>query len=846
MIKKFLVMMMAIMFVSGIVCGYAQEKFDAEQQLPAKTLLYASLTNGKKFLEELKTTGIFQLFSSQEWQDFFKTIPPQYLEEFHKNKAMAEDQFGIQLETLLSTLEGQISLSVAGVAEGRMPLPQVAFTWDLGEQKEVVAKFLVNLRQQLFRMDRKFKEDTTTIGKYEVSIIATPLKVPVYLTYKGTTLILCSDRNLLDTLLADGPTQDNLAGDAQYQHVKKQLLQDRAGKLLYLNFKEIRQLAIEKSGRKGKEIEQMLAMVGLDSINAAGFGLSACDGQVVEALYAYTPQGRTGLLGSILPTTQNEGKLTPFIPDNLLGLQHGFIDFAGIYQSLTGLMQQVAPREYQGFMEMKKGIEAEFGLSLEEDVLKVLGNEFLITINFSGGLLPDVALQLTLQDTEKFRALMDKMLTIVPKQYQYPLAWNGHNFVYFNFSTMSQPIPIAPTLVIEDGRLLVTLFPESAKNLLIKTNGQLPSDCVKCLNGRPYTVVKYSNLKAVLVPIYRTLVPLVQAMTPRAQVPLELGLLPSGQLLETHLTNAVELGMLDNQGVLWEVHSPVGLLSFVVPASIAGAALVPKRSYNDRPPFPRPPIERPVEKIEPSVVSQPSGDAIKGSLVAIEESRTWKSSAPELESVLQNVWINKSAMNLKLFVQIPQNTVGYGGFQFSHAQDNKGQSLMPEDESLKNIKKFYAYDLTKIAEGKGYEFQISLPAPQREANQFSLKGNFTIRLAGEAGQINLENFAKCRDEEREVTEIPDLTIKFTKNSRDTSLNLLVTGDIFKISGISVVNGEAVEKSTGWSSYSADEKTTNISYYYNSAIPDNATIQIEYLKSIEDKSVTIDIENQQLP
>lgn len=846
MVKKYISLFLLVVMALSMPCLWAQAKFNAEEMLPAKTLLYASITDGKKLCEDMQQLGLWQLFQSREWQDFFATLPAEYMQQFEMQKKMVEEQLGMPVAKMLEIFHGQISLAVVGMAEGA-PVPIVVLTWDLGAQKETFAQLFAAVRQQLYPMAKGMSEDNIVIDGHPVVMIMTPVKMPVFLTYVDTTMVVCSDRNFLETLIVAGKkTAEPLATYPAYARVKKELLGERAGKILYANVKAIAELGLAMAGpRKQQQIAPILEMSGLNKLEALGLGVSFRNGQVAESIYLYTPEGRTGILGGIVPALYNEGLLASYMPENVIGFNHGCVDLLGMYKTYMGLFEQIAPREYQGLMQMKQGFEEDFGVSLEQDILAAIGNEYLSSFSLSGGIIPDFAIQFAVKDMEKFRATLDKLLAVVPKKYRYDFTWNGHNFTYFNFSTMKQPMPIAPTIALENNRLLVTLFPETAKNLITQSKGQLPADCLKYVDGRKYTVTEYLNIKAIAGPIYRTVVPLAQAMVPRAKSPVELALLPSAQTVESYLNNAVFIAMHNTDGMLWEFHSPFGVMPFVVAGGAAGA-LIPKqakRHYRRYEPPVEKPIEKPIEK-KPAVAPQDNGDGIKSSLLSLEEKRNWKSSDAELESVLQNVWVSNSSMNLKLHVPIPPNTFAYGNFVLNTCQDNTGNSLLPGDtSSMSQVKKFYAYELEKVRENKGYNFDLEVGSPARGANNFTIKGQFTLKLAGETVEVTVPEYGKWKAEGHQAEGV---AIKVMPAGEEaSSIKLEVSEDIMKLVNVLVVDGDNKEVPNGYNYYQ-NEGVTTITYWFNKPVPDNATIVIQYLKSIEDKTVVIDINNQNLP
>lgn len=860
----FLLIMVVLGFAS--IPLQAQTQFDVEQVLPDKTLLLMTLPTDEKFWDEMTTTGIWQFFTAAEWQSCFNSLPPNMLAGIQGQIQQVEQMLGIPFADLVKTFRGQKSVAIVGLAEGPMPIPIILATWNLGEQKQAFAGLFDKIRPSLLQAQR-IKEDTIDIGGQQVLMLTIPrIPVPIFIAYADNTLVICTDRNYLESVLvaAKRPAQ-TLNNFATYTNVKSQLLQNRSGAMLYCNVQQIFTTARALQPQQMQQVEPILQLSGLGSIEAIGAAFSTRNQAVVETIYVYTPNGRSGVLGGLLLPAQAPEQLLSSIPEKVLGVSHGFIDLAGLYQTVTDLMSKLAPREYQQFVAVKQQMEQKLGVNLEKDVLASLGNEYLFTVSCSGGLLPDVGFQLALKDCSKFQGLLQRVLAMVPKKYHYQVTWNNHTFTYFNFSTASQPIPVAPTIAIENDRILFSLFPESAKNLLGQTKGQLPADLKTCMGERKYTMAEHWNIRALAGPVYRTAVPLIQAMVPREKLPFEPALLPSADLLEKNLANLSTLAFHDTQGLLWEIHSPAGTMLFSLAGGVANALMQKQhRAHRNWQPEQ---IEKPrdltPDQSEPQQVtpedekqssvqdgqtSPVAEDALPSTLVAIEEKRNWKLNEPDLKSVLQNVWVSNSKMDVKLFIPLPKNAVALGAFRFTQGVDDKGKSIVPAGTQLASMKKFYPHELENIAKGQGFVANLELPAPSREAGMFSLRGEFIVKLAGELLEVSIPDYGKCKAEQREITEIPDLQIRFHKGS-PSSISLKVKGDICKIANVLVLkNGktEAPSSTSSYNGYGADENTIFLSYYYRGNIPDDAAVVIQYLKTVEDRNGTITVENQKLP
>ena len=462
--QSFPILAMLVVFSFSSMVA-AQEAFDMEKLLPANTLLYASVTDGKAYCEDMRTTGLWQLFSSDEWKEFFKTVPPEICQMLRGQQQEMEGQLGLTLKDFHNAFQGQVALAVIDVnLEAPMPLPQIIFGWDLGTQKEKFAEVLEKLKMQFQDM---LHIETYEVHGQAVTQIITP-DFPVFFTYMGSALVVCTDKNYLESIIDPQFKSDNpLATSKPFQTVKTQLLQGKTGEFLYFNVERAMQIASQLAPpAQFAQLQQILKMTGVDSLEALGGGATFREGQVTESFYFYTPKGRVALMGSLFPAKATKQDLVKFFPARILGFNHGFLDLAEMYATANHLFKTFNPRDYQGFLGMKQGMEEEFGINLEQDILGTLGNEYLMSLSCSLGLLPDLALQISLKDQERFKQALNKILATIPQENRFQVTWQGHEFTYFNFSTKYNPKAVAPAILVEDERLLVTLFPETLKNML--------------------------------------------------------------------------------------------------------------------------------------------------------------------------------------------------------------------------------------------------------------------------------------------------------------------------------------------------------------------------------------------
>jgi hypothetical protein len=569
----------AILFLCCISLVIAQtSEFSIERALPEKTLAFMTITDIHEYLfNDFNNTGLYKMFSSPEFQALYKTlnVPTEKLE----NIKHFEQMLGVSLDEVKDLISSYKQFSIAIVDFPFPPIPSVVISLDLGTKKQE----FITVFDKLKRLS-PFSETPIKFNEQTIIMLHTPM--PIYFTYIDNTLVICSDKNLIESMITTPALEASLSTSNSYKAVKENVLRGQHGELLYVNLAGVREIILKKlemdykqedeENKKKETFEDILAKIeqsGLNGLDAFAIGSIIKNKQIVETLYLYTPKGRTGVLNELFPVGNLTNALTPFIPKKIMALSHGFLDLSSLYTTGLEIFQLVNPGYYEDFKTELNEMEGHLSISTAE-FFKSFGKEFLFTMSCSGGLIPDVALQMTLDNKEKFEEIMTKLMTLVPRENLYSFTWNDHKITYFNFSTKRNPIAVAPAFAIADGRFLFGLYPQTVKNLLLTKEGSYPEDLVSCMEDqKQYIYAEYWNIKPLVMFGYQTLVPLFQAMAPRHKLPFEPGFLPCAEFLQNHLTNVQFLASHTNEGVVWEMHSPTGMLPMAIIVGVGLPAL---------------------------------------------------------------------------------------------------------------------------------------------------------------------------------------------------------------------------------------------------------------------------------
>ncbi|WP_372369834.1 hypothetical protein [Candidatus Uabimicrobium sp. HlEnr_7] len=539
MLKTLFYIVMCSLIAVTTLC----EEYNTAEIVSDSTTLYVEINDGSKLYKEMKTTGVWQLFLSKEWQAFFQTMPSEIFEATTKIREEIESKLDSSLSDAVMSFSGHMSIAVDNNFN-------ISISWDLGNQKEKIISSLKKLYIENVPGANILVHKVNDHNVYE--LVATNSKSAFYSVVENT-LLTSTDKDFFAKAFTK-QVKNSLADLPMYQNIKKKTIKEKDGAFLYVNPTSIIEWA-EKS--LGKHVASIMKTMGVNSIQSLGAGLYFENGQVVETLQVYMPE-RHGLLKEIIPTTTASRSLEKFIPQNLISLHHGYINLKSTKDIFYKILNDFSPNTYNEFIKTEQQINDQLGINIDE-ALADLGTEYLFTISFSNGLLPDVALQLSLTNLEKFKSLLNKISQAIPENTCYNSKWNGYEINYFQIFSLNNFIPVSPTYIISDDRVLFTLFPESVKNLIVQKNGHFPKDLEQLLKNVRYTNVQYLNLQKLVIPVYSTVVPLVQAIVPRSYVPIDFTLLPDATTLEKYLENSVQVFAADSEGLSVKFYSPFGV-----------------------------------------------------------------------------------------------------------------------------------------------------------------------------------------------------------------------------------------------------------------------------------------------
>lgn len=156
-----------------------------------------------------------------------------------------------------------------------------------------------------------------------------------------------------------------------------------------------------------------------------------------------------------------------FIPAEAVGVYAATIDLPRLFEMILETLQ--ADFSEAHVSKLSK-LEEQYGFSLEDDLFGSMGSVaagYMLPLSGLMG-VPDMALVVELDDPERFKKGLEGLLKFLEDQSggELKVQYRPYHDVplwYFSFENTGAPIPISPSLVIQEGHLFATLTSTRAK-----------------------------------------------------------------------------------------------------------------------------------------------------------------------------------------------------------------------------------------------------------------------------------------------------------------------------------------------------------------------------------------------
>lgn len=419
---------------------HSRGKISIESVLPAQPVFYLRTTNLSSRIEKFTTTKFFRDFKSMDYKKFAgaMSVGPQAFDEAEKNLA---NVFSLENQKILKALFGQ-EFSLAVYSDDNLKDLQAKTPQEIQKvitqlagnifvatrvssdfaATEIVLKFLG-------QFNKDFKTDTMRYNGKEINLISN----------KDSSLTLAYVR--LDDILVMGigekaaksaidvfaKKQKALLGDAAFAKRMQKFSLD-THTVGFLDIHAISEMVSAQAAQMSKDPKTALyagqmedSLKQLKGLESLVFANSTTDVWTSKAGLYFDREKIDPSMKGFYSCAPIENHSAQFVPWDALYYQwSSCLDFPLMFQQYKEGMaaQGKATGRPIDINQMLSGYEKMLGLSIEGDVLPVLGKEFgiyLTDVDTTGNFpIPKIVVFVQITDREKATALINKLLALQP------------------------------------------------------------------------------------------------------------------------------------------------------------------------------------------------------------------------------------------------------------------------------------------------------------------------------------------------------------------------------------------------------------------------------------------------
>lgn len=393
----------------------------AENFIPADVLIYISQRGIGNDWEKLKDSNFWkEITSSEGWEE----IEPQLRELQRK----LESKVGLALDegSIRELFGKEVALALL-LGEGEGLKPQGLLLTRVGMKTKVQER----LAKMQDKLSGEGKLPSETYKEVEITNLKTSSpEVELSYAFLGDWLVLEIGKNssaLKESIdIHGGENQRSLANNEKFQEIRSRLPKDRAG-LFYLNVEEA--LAVYPEGiveeiSKGKPPLKELSRrtsASLEMFKTIGGTTWFDKGLKAEFCLLLNQEKADENLREMYSWKPRKSEGIKYIPQGTIiyASSSSFYDIGTCWKYLQETLKEGNPPAAERMFKGIERLDTEWGLSLEDDILSWIGNEFAYAISevdLEGMFpLPGYFLMLKVRDEKKARETLDKVENILER-----------------------------------------------------------------------------------------------------------------------------------------------------------------------------------------------------------------------------------------------------------------------------------------------------------------------------------------------------------------------------------------------------------------------------------------------
>ena len=568
--------LVVLVVLAGAACGWAQEKpTPIEGYIPTGPILYVYYQGFAGAGKGFDATALRKIIAEDEVQAFGKELS-RFLDEAMREHA---GEFPLTWADIRMLLDCEMGFALLDV---RAQVPQMVLIIRGDGHIDGVRA----LQDRLIARAMRDAPPNQPVPEGDMDGIRYKQLGPFYLCWVGGDLVVTSGpgtlRRVVRTLKGLDPS---LLQDARFKTVRAKTM---GGKEFLMAHFSVETLIEQKTpeGVDAPPRPKWFKAVGADEIASLHLALAPDPPGVKTMLYVHAPRGRGGLLRILQTAPIDEKKALAGVSGDVADFVAARFSAAEAYDALERTLADLG--EDGDFKRGVADFREKLGFDFRGDLLATLGDEVLIQSLGPGYLVvPEFFASVGVKDEAALRRHLEKLVTVLADELEKKAAaepprgpvrrgpaldvekldYKGRQIVAMKFRMA--PVPVTPSFVIHDGRLIVGLVPQTVRKALDLQQTPPPRPitestlyaAVRAHLAPKCSVLAYAEFKQSFAGAWGGLLThLVQMLNGIPGLPPHslATRFPSSSAIEPHLFATVQALSHDGEGFLFEGYGPLG------------------------------------------------------------------------------------------------------------------------------------------------------------------------------------------------------------------------------------------------------------------------------------------------
>lgn len=588
-----------LLLLALLLAPVATAQLDVAPLLPKGTLLHLEITPGP-----IKDRGgelaIAKMWNEPEVQRFIKPIMAVLDAQLAQAETQMREHAGVGFDDLLALSETRLTVSLMGIetpdaGAPHMQLPDLVVTLDLGKGVEALRGAIDRLEPLIADASGGSFTDKKIAGRTVRALDLGGGFTWLYALHESTLIVASIPATMERVLsgLAGGVVPDSLSQHADYQAVRNRVLKDGTLLWAYCDLKGLLDLILRGAP---DEIRDMLVFWGLGSYGALGYGMDLDGAGIRDRIYARI-EDRKGWALASQPPKDATIRTPGFLPADTGLYTAGVLQFDKAFDAIMSMLDEGYPREAAEFRQVLETVGEHLRINVRRDLLSSLGPEYAIYLSWPGAaVIPDigVAFQVRKEARAKIEEVIATVKTALVDRVEIKdLTFRNRKIHWIDLSATARdgdvarqgPHTLKPSFALVDEYLVITLWPQSLKNLIhgldtgeprLKDDPDFKSLRAQVKPGGFEASLFYLDLSSAAGFILDNGVPFLQSFVPTPdEVPINVAAFPTTGNVTRHMFGMLGVGSWDGPDVIYsEMYSPIGAVPSYVMAVGAVVSLL--------------------------------------------------------------------------------------------------------------------------------------------------------------------------------------------------------------------------------------------------------------------------------